>query len=332
MQASRSCSTNSTAHPFRIELGIQSMASPSKRSIYASLAGNIAVATVKLGAFFISGSASMLVEAFHSVVDSSNAVLLLLGAHLSARPADERHPFGYGMDAFFYTFVVGMLIFAAGGVASIYEGIEKLRHPAPINQVPLTLGVLVLSFVFETLSFLASWRESERGRPELSRRRFRRVSLAQFIHFSPQPGVFEVLAEGIASLLGLVLAAIGVIGTAVFGWAWIDGAAAIAIGILLIALAGIVLAESKSLLTGEAVSPPILEGVREILTSDPRVSKIDELLSMYQGPDQILLAVTLDFKEGTTANDIKDISNAVMARLREVEPRVTRLFLRADGD
>jgi len=308
------------------------MNSPSKRSIYAALAGNVAVAAIKLMAFFISGSASMLVEAIHSVIDSANSSLLLLGARLSVRRPNAQHPFGYGMDSFFYTFVVGMLIFAAGGVASVYEGIQKLRHPQPIDHISLSLAVLALSFVFETLSFLASWRESKLALPELARRFYPRVSLIQFIHLSPNPGVFEVLAEGIASLLGLILAAIGVIGTAIFGWAWGDGAAAVAIGVLLIALAGIVLAESKSLLTGEAVSAPILEGVREILGRDPRILKIEELLSMYQGPDAILLAATLEFKPGTTADDIKDISNTVMARLREVEPRITRLFLRADGD
>lgn len=308
------------------------MADPSRRSIYAALAGNVAVAALKLGAYVVSGSASMLVEAFHSVVDTVNSGLLLLGMRLSTRPADAQHPFGYGMDSFFWTFVVGMLIFVAGGVASVYEGIEKLRHPQPLDHVPLTLAVLVLSFGFEALSFLASWRESERGRPILSRRKYRRVTLAQFIHLSPNPGVYEVLAEGIASLLGLILAAAGVIGTAIFGWRWGDGAAAVAIGILLIALAGVVLAESKSLLTGEAVSPVILEGVREALAADPRIVRIKALLSMYLGPDEILLAATLEFEHGTTAHQVREISDRAMARLRQVEPRVTRLFLRADGD
>jgi divalent metal cation (Fe/Co/Zn/Cd) transporter len=158
------------------------------------------------------------------------------------------------------------------------------------------------------------------------------LSLVQFIHLGPDLGVFEVLAEGTACLLGLILAVVGVIGSAIFGWISAHGAAAIAIGVLVIAFAGIVLAESKRLLTGEAVSPAILAGVREILGSDPRVLKIEQLLSIYQGPETILLAATLDFEEGTTVNDIKDISNRVTARLREVEPRVTRLFLRADGD
>jgi divalent metal cation (Fe/Co/Zn/Cd) transporter len=225
-----------------------------------------------------------------------------------------------------------MLIFSAGGVASIYEGIEKLRHPEHLNHLTLTLFVLGLSFVFETISFIASWRESERGRPHLSRRRNRRVTLAQFIHFSPDPGVFEVLAEGIASLIGLILAVSGVIGSAVLGWPWADGAAAIAIGVLLVALAGIVLAESKSLLTGEAVSEVILDGVRDILAADPQVSKVGELLSMYLGPEEILLAAKIDFNEGISGQKIGEASDAILARLREVEPRITRLFLRADGN
>lgn len=306
------------------------MADASSRSIYAALAGNVAVAAIKFGAFFISGSASMLVEAFHSVIDSLNSGLLLLGKHLSARPADELHPFGYGMESFFWTFVVGMLIFAAGGVASIYEGLDKIRRPEPIQHVPLILAVLALSFLFETLSFLASWRESERARPKLSRRRYPRATLLQFIHFSPNPAVYEVLAEGIASLFGLILATIGVIGSAFWGWTWGDGVAALAIGVLLIILSGIILAESKSLLTGEAVSPVILDAVRDALRTDPRVSKIKEVRSMYLGPDQILLVATLDFRDGTSARQVEELSSNVVSRLHEVEPRITRLFLRAD--
>jgi cation diffusion facilitator family transporter len=307
------------------------MASASKRSIYVSLVGGVAVAAVKFGAFFISGSASMLVEAFHSVVDSLNAALLLLGMRLSARPSDKRHPFGYGMDSFFWTFIVGMLIFTAGGVASIYEGIEKLRHPEPLSHVPLSLSVLALSFVIEGLAFLASWRESERGRPKLSRQRHRRLTLAQYIHFSPNPGVYEVLAEGVASLLGLILAGLGVIGTAYFRWPGGDGAAALAIGVLLIALAGIVLGESKSLLTGEAVAPVIMDEIRQALNSEPCISKINGVLSIYLGPEDILLAATLEFKAGTTAHQVKEVSDHVIARLQKAEPRITRLFLRADS-
>ena len=301
----------------------------SQRSILWALAGNVAVALVKFGAFVFSGSASMLVEGFHSVIDTVNQLLLLLGMRLSARPADAQHPFGYGRDSFFWTFVVGMLIFAAGGVASLYEGVEKIHHPEPLRHVPLILGVLAAAFLLEFLSFLASWRESERGRPQLSRKRHRRVTLYQFIHFSPDPAVFEVLAEGMASLLGLILAAFGVIGAALFGWRWADGAAAIAIGLLLVALAGVVLKESKSLLTGEAVSPAILEGVQKILAADPRVTRVTDILSMYFGPEEIMLAARLEFADGLSAHQVDQLVGDLTRRLKAVEPRINRLFLRA---
>ncbi len=306
--------------------------SASNVSIYAALAGNVAVAAVKLAAFAFSGSAAMLVEGFHSIIDTLNQVLLLLGTHLSARPADEKHPFGYGMDSFFWTFVVGMLIFSAGGLASIYEGIEKFRHPTQVDHLTLNLSVLAACFLVDILSFIVSWRESRRALPKLVRPRYHRVTLAMFIHLSPDPGIFEVLAEGIASLIGLFLATAGILGSAVFGWVWADGASAIAIGVLLIALAGVVLAESKSLLTGEGVSPALLAGMREILIAEPRVHEVREILSMYVGPNQILLAVTLEYKDGMSGRAIADTNDDILTRLRSAEPRITRFFVRADGN
>lgn len=307
------------------------MADASLRSILAALAGNLAVAAVKLAAYFISGSGAMLVETFHSIVDTLNSGLLLVGLRLSARPPDRLHNFGHGLDSFFWTFVVGVLIFVAGGVASLYEGIEKLRHPQPLGHVPVMLAVLALSFVFETLSFLASWRESERGRPQLSRRRYKRVTLVQFVHLSPDPGVFEVLAEGTASLLGLIIAAAGVIASALFGYAWADGVAALSIGILLIALGAIILAESKSLLTGEAVPAVILEAVREIMSADSRVARVGEIMSMYLGPDEILLAPAIHFTDNVSIRDIRQVTDTILTQLHQIEPRINRLFLRVDA-
>jgi hypothetical protein len=191
----------------------------------------------------------------------------------------------------------------------------------------LTLSVLGICFVLETVSFLASWRESERGRPQLTRRRIRRATLFQFIHLSPDPAVFEVLAEGVATLLGLGLAGFGIAGAALFGWPWADGAAAIAIGILLMALAGVVLKESKSLLTGEAASPTILHEVRKILSSDPRVTKVDDILSMYFGPEEILLSARLIFAEGLSVREADRVVADLLAKLRRAEPRIHRLFL-----
>jgi cation diffusion facilitator family transporter len=304
------------------------MATPSKTSIYAALAGNVAVGGIKLLAYAFSGSSSMLVEAIHSAIDTLNQGLLLFGLNRGARPPDERHPFGYGLEAYFWTFVVALLIFLAGGVAAIYEGVEKLLHPAPVEHVALTIAVLALCMVFEIVSLVVSLRAAERGRSGSSRRRVPRPSLAQWIHFSPDPGVFEVLAEDAASILGLVFAFLGVIGTAWFGWPLADGVAAVAIGILLVLLAGIVVVETHSLLTGEAALPSTVDAARQILGSDPRVDSVCEVLSMQLGPDEILMAATLDFQDDLTGPQLEEASDQLTEKLLAADPRITRLFLR----
>jgi cation diffusion facilitator family transporter len=304
------------------------MSKPSQRSIHAALAGNVAVGVVKLLAFFLSGSSSMLVESIHSAIDTLNQGLLLVGQRRGARPPDERHPFGYGLEAYFWTFVVALLIFAAGGVAAIYEGIQKLLHPAPVEHVPLTLGVLAVCMVFEILSLVVSIRAAEDGRSGLSRKRFPRPSLAQLIHYSADPGVFEVLAEDAASILGLVIAFLGVVGSAWFGWPWADGAAAIAIGLLLVVLAGVVVAETHSLLTGEAALPSTVEAARSIFAQDPSVDTVCEVLSMQLGPDEILMAATLDFKDDMSAPQLEEAADGLTEKLKAADPRITRVFLR----
>jgi cation diffusion facilitator family transporter len=304
------------------------MATPSKTSIYAALAGNVAVGGVKLMAYAFSGSSSMLVEAIHSAIDTLNQGLLLFGLKRGARPPDDRHPFGYGLEAYFWTFVVALLIFLAGGLASIYEGVQKLLHPAPIEHVPLTIAVLAVCMVFEIVSLVVSLRQAERGRPGSSRKRVPRPSLAQWIHFSPDPGVFEVLAEDAASILGLVFAFLGVVGTAWFGWPLADGVAAVAIGLLLVLLAGIVVVETHSLLTGEAALPSTVNAAREILDSDPRVDSVCEVLSMQLGPDEILMAATLDFQDNLTGPQLEEASDQLTEKLLAADPRITRLFLR----
>ena len=303
------------------------MATPSKTSIYAALAGNVAVGGVKLLAFFFSGSSAMLVESIHSAIDTLNQCLLLFGLKHGAKAPDSRHPFGYGLEAYFWTFIVALLIFAAGGVVSIVEGVQELLHPTPVEHIPLTLAVLGLCMIVEIVSIVVSLRQAEVGRTPLSRERFPKPSLAQLIHFSPDPGVFEVLAEDAASILGLVLAFLGVVGSAWFGWAWADGAAAVAIGLLLVLLAGIVVVETHSLMTGEAALPSTLDAARTILDSDPRVDAVCEILSMQLGPNDILMAATLDFKDELTSPELKDTSDQLTERVLSEDPRITRLFL-----
>jgi len=304
------------------------MATPSRTSIYAALAGNVAVGGVKLLAFFFSGSSAMLVESIHSALDTLNQCLLLFGLKRGVKPPDSRHPFGYGLEAYFWTFVVALLIFTAGGVASINEGVQELLHPTPVEHLGLTLAVLGICMIFEIFSIAVSLRLAEAGRTPLSRKRFPRPSLAQLIHFSPDPGVFEVLAEDAASILGVFLAFLGVVGSAWFGWAWADGAAAVAIGLLLVVLAGIVVVETHSLMTGEAALPSTVDAARKILDSDPRVDVVCEISSMQLGPNEILMAATLDFKDELTGPELEEASDQLTEKLLAEDPRITRLFLR----
>ncbi|MEI9996925.1 MAG: cation diffusion facilitator family transporter [Rhizomicrobium sp.] len=304
------------------------MATPSKISIYSALAGNVAVGLAKLLAFFFSGSSSMLVESIHSAIDTLNQGLLLFGMSRGARPPDARHPFGYGLEAYFWTFVVALMIFAAGGVAAIYEGVEKLRHPTSVDHVPLTILVLGVCAVLEIVSLVVSVRQSEKGRSNASRKRFPSVSFLQRVHLSPDPGVFEVLAEGAASILGLILAFLGVIGSAWFHWPPADGAAALAIGMLLIALAGVVIAETHSLLTGEAALPSTIDAARALFEADPRVYSVCEILTMHLGPEEILMAVTLDFQDDLSGPGLEEAADELTGKLQAADPRITRLFLR----
>lgn len=304
------------------------MASPSKTSIYAALAGNVAVGAVKLAAFFASGSSAMMVEAIHSLIDTLNQGLLLFGLYRGARPADARHPFGYGLEAYFWTFVVALLILSAGGIASIYTGVQRLRHPEPVENAALSLVVIALCMVFEIVSFAVSLRAAERGRPAVSRRRMPKVSLRQSIHFSSDPAVFEVLAEDAASILGLAIAAIGLAGAAWLGWPEADGIAAVAIGVLLIALAGVVIVETQSLLTGEAALPSIVDEACSILGRDLRVASVCEVLSMHLGPHEILMAATVDFRDDLTGPQLEEAVDELTDLLQSADPRITRLFIR----
>jgi cation diffusion facilitator family transporter len=305
------------------------VATPSRISILAALAGNVAAGGVKLFAFVLGGSSSMLVEAVHSAVDTLNQGLLLFGQWRGAKPPDEHHPFGYGLEAYFWTFVVGLLIFVAGGLASIAEGIEKLRHPEPLSHVTLSVIVLVLCMVFEIASLAIALRQSDNSRSPLFKRGHkRRLSIAQAIHFSPDPGIFEVLAEDVASIAGLLIAFAGIAGSAWFGWLAADGWAAIAIGALLVMLAGVVVVETHSLLTGEGATRPVVDGLRKIMAADPRIGAVCEILTMFLGPNVLLVAATLNFRPGLSGEEVALASDEICAALRAADHRITQLFLR----
>jgi len=301
------------------------MASASKTSgshkvVFAALAGNLAIAATKFVAALLTGSSAMLTEAIHSSVDTGNQGLLLLGLARAKRAPSPTHPFGYGMELYFWSFVVALLIFALGGAMSVYQGVHKILAPEPIDRAWINFLVIGLAMVFEGGSFLVAWREFKTTRGD--------TPFLRALKGSKDPSIFAVLLEDGAALLGLALAALGVAGSTL-GVAWADGAASVAIGLLLILVAIFLANETRSLLTGEAAAPRIVEKLRQVLAADPRVQSVAEVLSMHLGPREILLGVTLDFQDHLTAREIEDAADDFHALIQGVDPRITRVFVRS---
>jgi cation diffusion facilitator family transporter len=294
--------------------------SGSHKVVFAALAGNLAIAVTKFVAAFLTGSSAMLTEAIHSSVDTGNQGLLLLGLARSGKPPSKTHPFGYGMELYFWSFVVALLIFALGGAVSVYQGVHKIIAPEPIDRAWINFLVIGLAVVFEGGSFLVAWREFKIVRGD--------TPFFRALKGSKDPSIFAVLLEDGAALLGLALAALGVAGS-VAGLAWADGAASVAIGVLLVLVAIFLANETRSLLTGEAASPRVVETVRRALAADPRIESVTEVLSMHLGPSEILLGVTLDFQDQLTAVEIEDAADDFHALIQGVDKRITRVFVRS---
>lgn len=298
------------------------MAEGSKRVVYVALGGNLAIALIKFAAFLLTRSSAMLTEALHSLVDILDQIFLLVGIHRAARPADEDHPFGHGLEAYFWSFAVALLIFALGGAASIYQGVQRILHPEALSRPWINYLVLALSAVFEATSFVVSYREFRRTVHG------RRIRLWRFLQLSKDPSLFATLLEDAAALAGLAIAAAGVTGAAVFHWAWADGAASVAIGLLLAAVSLFLANEVRSLIAGEAAAPRVVAAVREILDEDPDVTMVDELLSLHLGPESILIGVTLEFRDGLSGDEIQTAAQALSDRVQASDSRIGRIFLR----
>jgi cation diffusion facilitator family transporter len=292
----------------------------SKRVIFAALAGNLGIAAAKLVAFVFTGSVAMLTEAIHSLVDTGNQGLMFLGLRRGSRPADASHPFGYGMEIYFWTFVVALLIFALGGAVSIWEGVEKILHPAAISRPWISYLVLGVAVAFEGMSFAVALREFNRVR--------RSEGLITSIRRSKDPTTFAVLLEDSAALTGLVIAALGLSGVVVLGWAWADGAASCAIGVLLVVVAAFLANETRSLLTGESASPRVVAAICEALKREPHVERVSDVRSMHIGPDRILVGLSVRFAPDISRDELGRAVDEISARVHEVDDRIAEVFLR----
>jgi len=295
----------------------------SVRTILAALAGNLAIAIAKYVAAGVTGSSAMLSEAIHSTVDTGNELLLLYGLRRARRPADPEHPFGHGLQLYFWTFVVAVMIFGLGAVVAFIEGLHKLGDPHPVEHVYVNYIVLGVSMLFEIGSWTVAFREFRRaqgGRSWLAAARR-----------SKDPTVFTVLFEDTAALLGLAAAFVGVALADVLDRPIFDGLASLAIGVILVITAAFLAYESQSLLTGEAAQPETRSGIARVAAQTPGVVGINEILTMHFGPQDLLVALSLDFDDAIPAARVEAAVALLERRLKTEFPEVARVFVEAKG-
>ncbi len=298
--------------------------SGSRNVIFAALAGNTLIAATKLGAAAVTGSSAMLSEGIHSLVDTGNQILLLVGLGRSKRQADPAHPFGYGKEVYFWSFVVAILIFAGGAGASIYEGIRHLNHPEPITNVRLNYLVLALAFVFEGAAWVFALKEFRRTKGPRS--------YLQAVRDSKDPATFVVLFEDAAALLGIVVAFLGIWLGQVTGLVWLDGAASVVIGLILGFTAWLLAVETKDLLIGEAATPECIAGIGNLAAAAEGVQSVNEVLTLHMGPEYILVNLSLDFRDDLTADRIEDIVAHLDREIRREWPLVRKIFVEAEEE
>jgi len=295
----------------------------SRRAIVAALAANLGIAILKFVAFLVTQSSSMLSESIHSVADTGNQGLLLIGRARALRPADEQHPFGYGSVRYFYSFVVAFVLFSLGGVFSVFEGVEKLRHPHELESAVWAIGVLIGAMVMEGLSFRTAIGEANAVRPDGE-------TWWQFIRHTKSPDLPVVLLEDAAALVGLVIALSGVVVADLTGDGRWDGVGSLAIGILLVGVAIVLVIEMGSLLVGEAARPEDVDRIRRTIEAFPAVSRCIHLRTDHLGPDEIVVAAKVEFEPNLTVAQLASTIDALEAEIRSREPRATLIFVEPD--
>jgi cation diffusion facilitator family transporter len=296
------------------------MGTESRTAIFAAIAGNVAIAATKLVAAFFTGSSAMLSEGIHSLVDTGNGGLLLLGVRKSQKPADANHPFGHGMELYFWTLVVAIFIFALGGGMSVYEGVTHLAHPQVHHSI---WNYLVLGFaiIFESFSFYFAY--------QAFRKEMGGQGVLETIRVSKDPTTFTVLFEDTAALLGLGVAFLGIFLGQLLNNPYLDGVASIVIGAILAVVAGFLAFESKGLLIGEGVDPKTLASIRSLANGDPAVEEVRKSLTMHFSPNEVLLTLDIRFKKHLRAEGIAAAVNRLEKKIRDQHPEIKHIFIEA---
>jgi cation diffusion facilitator family transporter len=294
------------------------------RTLLIALAANLGIAVSKFVAAGVTGSSAMLTEGVHSVVDSANQLLLLWGRRQSKKPPDRKHPFGYGRELYFWSFVVALLVFAVGAGVSVYEGIVHIRHPEPAVSPIIAYGVLAIAFLLEGGSTVTAFKEFRAAKGELA--------WVEAVRKSKDPPGFIVLLENGAAMAGILAAAAGLALSQATGNPFFDGAASVVIGLILGVTASFLAYESKALLIGEAADPELVEGIRAVAAGQEGVVGVGLVLTVHSAPDQITAMLSVDFDDSILAGRVERIVADIEAEVAERWPAVRRLFVRPEQD
>ena len=301
------------------------MATTGKKSILAALLANLAIAIAKFAGFAITKSSTMLAEGIHSSADSANQLLLLLGTRRAKREPSSKHPFGYGRERYFWSFVVALILFSLGSLFAIYEGIEKIRHPHALNNASLAIGILIFGIFIESFSFRTAIVEAKTIKGE--------TTWSKFVIRSKQPEIPVVLLEDAGALFGMVIALVAITLVKVTGEPIWDGIGTLSIGILLGVIATILAREMHSLIIGEAASEVDRSKIVSVIENNKQVVELVEMRTQHLGPEEILIGVRVSFHETLQTKEIADLINQLESEIRNelknagpifIEPELSR--------
>ena len=299
------------------------MSSSSKNVVIAAFIGNTLIAITKFAAAAYTGSSAMFSEGVHSLVDTGNQALLLHGLNRAAQPADKKHPFGYGKEIFFWSFVVAILLFAIGAGVSIYEGVHKVLDPHPITAPHINYIVLGLAMVFESVAWWVAFKEFNRTR--------RKRPWFKAFQDSKDPSLVTVLLEDSAAMLGLITAFVAILLGQLLDMPGLDGVASIVIGSILAGAAALLAYETKALLIGEAADPEVMKSVGRMIAREKRIQRTNEILTMHLGPQDVLLNLSVDFVDGIGSDQVEDVIGTLERKIKKAHPDVTRIFIEAQN-
>jgi cation diffusion facilitator family transporter len=299
------------------------MASESRTAIYVGIAANVLIAATKFAAALVTGSSAMVSEGVHSLVDSGDGLLLLLGQVRGARPADEDHPLGHGKELYFWSLIVAILFFALGGGMSFYEGVQHILRPESITDPKWNYIVLGASTVFTIWSFTVAFREFHK--------RAGARSYWETFKRSKDPTIFTLVLEDLADLVGLLFAFIGIYFGHRLGKPWLDGAASIGIGLVMTVVAVLLLRESKGLLIGESATRAEREAIQSAACSDPDVRNVRRIITQYFGPDAVLVLMDVAFRPELDTAGIATAIERLEANIRQIRPAVKHIYIEAES-